>query len=148
MNRRRIGSPIALVLSVLVAAVPVVLGADEGTVSGTVRISPIRVSLGVSETSLTTGKTFRATASVHNIGNVPVGDIVVRLRLDPAGLAVSKPGDRLIAQIKGGRNTSVTWTVCAVSPGTYVLLGQATVGGSTVESGAVVVAVAAGRRSC
>jgi hypothetical protein len=149
MTGRRIGSPITIVIAVLVLTSPVVLAAGEGSLSATVRVSPLQARLELSATSTQVGKTFKATAVVTNVGPSVVKDVTVDLRLDGAGLVIERPGPKTIEQIKPVKAATVSWMVCAASPGTYLLLAQATVAGETVESAARVVTVTAGgRRSC
>jgi hypothetical protein len=68
------------------------------------------------------------------------------LRLEPAGLRVIGAGQREIRQLKAGKWEAATWTLCGATSGSYVILAQATVDGSTIESAARVVTVIAGGR--
>jgi hypothetical protein len=118
-------------------------------VTATLRISPLGVVLDLSSATVPLGKTVQATATVTNWSSAAVRAVAVELRLDPAGLTVKPVGTREIRQIKGARQAAVSWTVCAASLGTYVLLAQATVNGDTVESAARILTVTGtGRKSC
>ena len=147
---RRIGRVAAVVLAALIVGTPMVAAdGSEGRVTATVIVSPLGVTLDVAASSVPVGKAFQARANVTNGWTSVVRDILVELRLDPVGLAVRQDSQREIGQIKGGRSASVSWTVCGMSPGSYVLLVQATVDGATVESVARIVTVTDdGRRSC
>jgi subtilase family serine protease len=145
---RRIGRIVAVVLVVLVVA-PVGVAADEADVGMVVRASPLRVALGISASSVTVGKTFQVKATVTNDGADPASDVRVELRLDPVGLSVHKGSVRTISQVKGGKSASVSWSICATAPGSYVLLAQVDDDGATIESPARIVSVTGtGRRTC
>lgn len=145
----RLGRVAVAVLTVVLAGAPVAVARDGAGMSLTVRANPLGVVLDVSATSLALGKSILAKATVTNAGTASLGDIVVELRLDRAGLAIRKGVERGISEIKGGKTESVTWSICAASPGSYLLLAQATADGATVESAARIVTVTGtGRKAC
>jgi uncharacterized membrane protein len=148
VTTRRIGRIAAILLAVLVAA-PVGVAADENAISVVVRASPLRVALDISAATVPVGKTFQVKATVTNNGADPVRDVMVELRLDPVGLSVHKGSVRTISQVKGGKSASVSWSICATAPGSYVLLAQVDDDGATIESPARIVSVTGtGRRVC
>ncbi|MCI0582792.1 MAG: hypothetical protein L0227_07845 [Chloroflexi bacterium] len=145
---RRIGR-ITVILVVALGAAPLGVAADDSAVSVVVRASPLSIAFDISSASVLVGRTFQAKATVTNDSPETVRDVAVELRLDPAGLSVRKGSQRTISQLRGGKSSSVSWSICATAPGAYVLLAQVTVDGATIESTARIVSVTgASQRAC
>jgi hypothetical protein len=138
---------VAVIVLVLLTA-PAALASDEASLAGRVQVSPIVVSLGLSATTALTGQTVKAQATASNVGAATIRPIVIELRVDPAGVQASK-GPLQISQLKAGKSSTVSWSVCGQVPGSYVVLARATFDGVSIDSGAVLLTVAAGgRKAC
>jgi hypothetical protein len=144
-RRRAIG---ALVGLVLLGSAPTASAAGGGTISSHVRASPLLVVLDLSATGTQVGQPVKAQATVSNLSKSLVKKVTVEMRFDPVGLRINKATTE-IAQIKPGKSTSVSWSVCGQLPGTYVLLARVTLDGVSIDSSARLLTVAAGgKKTC
>ena len=133
----------------LLAAGPATVAGEEAAVTGTVRISPLVITLELEAATVGVGTPVKARATVGNVGIVAVRRVDVALRLDPVGLVLRGPTTRHLQQVREGRSATVPWAMCGSVPGTYVVLAQASADGVTVESAARLLTIAPGnRRSC
>jgi len=148
-SHRRILAITGCAMLVMAGFLPVMPAAagDAGFVIGSVRVFPLVIELSLGASSIGLGHTTRVEASVTNVGPATVQSIVVELRADPAGLAVRNDVVR-IAQLKRGRSTTVSWSVCGAAIGTYVVLARVSAAGASIDSVAQLLSVTPGRRRC
>ncbi|HET7181291.1 MAG TPA: CARDB domain-containing protein [Candidatus Limnocylindrales bacterium] len=149
MIRRRprlAGSAAAAML--LAVAVGGLASADSTSLTATVRVADVVVSvrLAISSTSARVGDTVKATATVVNGGTSRIPTVTVSLRADTTGLRIRGADTIVLTSIAPGRPRTAQWTVCAVQPGTFVLLARVSVGGVSVDSPAVLLSVAGQRK--
>jgi hypothetical protein len=118
---------------------------SSASISASVQVAAIDVELALSAASARVGDKVRADAKVSNVGSTRVADVVVEVRVDTAGLGV-KGGKTTISRLAAGRSTTVSWTLCALQPGNYVVQARAVVAGVAVDSEARLLTVAGIRR--
>lgn len=138
LPRVRLAVPVALLLATSHSIQPgpvAGIGASTGSVAGSVRASPLLVTLGLSAGTAPVGRTIRAEAVVTNMGPAPLRALTVELRADRTGLAIRAPIVQ-VAQLKPGRSTTISWSVCGRAAGSYVLLAHVTAGGDSIDSAA------------
>jgi hypothetical protein len=121
-------------------------GAGSGSVTGSVLVNPLTVSLALSSGSFAVGSPVTATATTHNAGPVPLS-VTVTLTAD-VNLAVAGGVTRTIGTLPANGTAQVSWPLCALAPGGYVLLANATSGPFRTESSAQVLNVSAGSGQC
>ena len=139
---------IALVALALLVPATEVLAAAGGPITGHVRVSPLVVRLDLSATTAPVGQAVGARATVTNVGSSLVRDIQVELRADPVGLRVTKPIVK-IAQLKAGKSTVVSWSICGAVPGSYVVLVRTTESGASIDSAGRVLTITPGaKKAC
>lgn len=119
--------------------------AAGGAIHGTVVANPLAVSFSLSTASIAAGAPFSATATVSNLGAAPLANVDVVLQADSS---VAGASTKHLASIAGGGTASATWQLCALAPGSYVLLAKGQSGAFASESGAQVLQVAAGTTQC
>ena len=137
----------------LVAAVLLALGvvagahaAGSGSITGSVFVNPLTVSLAVSPGSSAVGGSVSATATVRNSGPAPLS-ATVTLTAD-VNLAVAGGATRTIGTLPANGTAQVSWSLCALAPGGYVVLANATSGPYRTDSPAQVLNVSAGSGQC
>jgi hypothetical protein len=136
--------------AVLLLALVLVGGAQAaggGSVGGSVVPNPLQVTLALSSGSSSVGAQSTATATAHNLGAVVLANVVVTLSADP-NLAVAGGTIRTIGSIAGGGSAQVSWQVCPLGPGGFVVLAEATAGSFSAGSPAQVLSVSAGPGQC
>jgi hypothetical protein len=119
--------------------------ATGGSVSASVVANPAVVAFSLSSTSVAAGSPFSATATVSNLGTLPLSSVNVTLQLDST---IGGAGTKTLASIAGGGTGSVSWQLCGPVPGNYVLLAKAQFGGFSSESSAQVLQITAGTAKC
>jgi hypothetical protein len=139
----RLGATILLALGIVAGA----HAAGSGSITGTVRVNPLRVSLTLSATSTSVGGAVSATATVVNGGGAPIASGSVALVADP-NLAVSGGETRPFGTIPGTGSVQAFWPLCALRPGGYVVVAVATAGPYQANSAAQVLNVTAGPGQC
>ena len=139
MRLRRGGLATLVALALLVQATDV-LAVAGGAVTGHVRASPLVVTLDLSATTAPVGQVVQARASVTNLASSLVRDITVELRADPLGLRVTKPIVK-VAQLKAGKSMALSWSICGLAPGAYVVLVRTTESGASFDSAARVLTI-------
>lgn len=142
---RRIRAGAAALAVVLAIGMPGSLDADSASIQASVRVSPITVRLEISAAQLRAGDTTRALATVTNLGPVKLSSVRVELRVDTAGVHVRGDAVSTISKLQPGHSATVSWTICAVEQGNFVVLAHATVEGGSVDSPARLLSVS-GRR--
>jgi hypothetical protein len=124
-------------------------GAGAGSlVRGTVTANPLVVSSSLSADHVDVGGRVTATATIRNLGSQALSGVAATLQLESPGLAVDGDVTRPIPSLAAGGTASVSWQVCGVSPGNYVVVAQATAGSLTAASPGSLLAVRAGAGSC
>ncbi|MBI2780295.1 MAG: hypothetical protein HYX55_00675 [Chloroflexi bacterium] len=152
MSRRRrlaIPGPLVVLTALLLAtATAGSVNAESASITASVQVASVvvSVSLTVSSGSIRIGDTAKAVATVANVGTARATKVLVSLRVDAAGLRVKGSDPVTITRLQPGRSKSVTWSVCGLQPGTYVLLARAIVDGGSVDSPAVLVSVIGQRK--
>ena len=121
--------------------------ASTGTVTGTVAVNPLEVSLALTPAQVAVGQYAAATATVRNLGAAPLSGATATLRLNP-GLTLAGSATRSIPPLAGGGSAQVAWTVCAATPGSYLLIASAQAGGAGADSSAQLLQAQAGPGTC
>ena len=136
-----------------VAAVLLALGvvagahaAGSGSITGSVLVNPLTVSFALSSGSSAVGSPVSATATVRNSGPAPVS-VTVTLTAD-VNLAVAGGATRTIGTLAANGTAQVSWSLCALASGGYVVLANATSGPYRTDSPAQVLNVSAGSGQC
>jgi hypothetical protein len=119
--------------------------AAGGAIHGTVVANPLAVSFSLSTASVAAGTPFGATATVSNLGAAPLASVDVTLQADSS---IAGAVTRHIASIAGGATATVAWQLCALAPGSYVVLAKGQTGGFPAESAAQVLQVGTGTTPC
>lgn len=122
--------------------------AESASITASVQVASVvvSVSLTVSSGSMRVGDTVKAVATVSNSGTARASKVLVSLRVDAAGLRVKGADPVTINGLQPGHSKSVSWSVCGLQAGNYVLLARVTVDGASVDSPAVVLSVTGQRR--
>lgn len=122
--------------------------AGSGGVESRIQVSPVLVALEISASTAAAGERIQVRVTVTNVGPRSLRGIALEVRADPDGLRLSRSAAE-IANLRPGSTASAQWTVCARSPGAYVMVAVATVDGASIESGARVLTVIPGvARAC
>ena len=151
--RRRHLHRLVTIAAALAIASPALMGADraaasDGSVTGHVHAFPIVAAFTLTTSSIQVGQTVKAEARITNIGTATLRGITVEIRADRAGLAVKAPLVQ-IGSLKPGKSTTVTWSVCGRTAGSYVLLVHVTQAGTSIDSVARLLLVTpGGKRAC
>lgn len=136
----------AFVLALLLVAVMTGSSNAESTsINASVRIASVEVTLSLSTLAARVGDTVRAQVAVTNLGSTLLSTVTVELRGDSPGLSVRGAVTATVSRLKAGHTTTLTWKLCALQEGNYVVLARATADGASVDSTARVVSIA-GRR--
>jgi hypothetical protein len=61
-------------------------------------------------------------------------------------VSLKGPATAAVPKLQPGQSATVTWNLCALRPGQYVLLARATAGGVATDSAARVLTIAGQRR--
>ena len=122
-------------------------GATAAAVDGRVLISPVAVSLEIAPTNALAGQPVAARAAVSNIGPSTISRVSVRLRV-ASGLVVRGRQPQSIRRLAPGASASVSWSVCGLSPGSYLVFAEATFGSIVVDSPARVLTIHPGPGRC
>jgi len=141
---------VALALAVALAAPGATIGGggSSAAIDGSVRVSPLLVTLVLSASTAKLGETVKAEARVTNLGTSTLKGIGLELRADRVGLAIHRPFAD-VSQLKPGKSTAVSWTVCSRSAGSYVLLVRASIGGLAMDSPAQLLQILpSSRKTC
>lgn len=117
-------------LAALLAALAASLGGDargasSGAVGAFVRANPLAVSLSLSDARVPAGSELTAFAAISNLGAESRSNVELTLRLDPTGLAVEGGELRTMPVLPGNTTGTVSWTLCGVSPGAYLVMVRA-----------------------
>jgi hypothetical protein len=146
---RRPGYP-AIALAILVSAVNAgSLNAASASISASVEVAAHEVMLALSSAEVRVGDIVRADATLTNLGSSRLTGISVELRVDPTGIKVR--GDELlvVSRLQPRRTAMVSWKLCALQVGNYLVLVRATAGGVSVDSPARLLTVSGQRpRGC
>jgi hypothetical protein len=110
-------------------------GADGGSITGSVAVlsSPLTVTLTLSPPLTSVGGFVSATATVVNAGSAPVSNVTVVLGGD-ANVAISLGDTRSIGTIPGNSSATAGWSLCALAPGSYLVIAQASAGSQRADS--------------
>jgi hypothetical protein len=133
-------------LSALVAVTPA-WATDELGVTASVRVSPITVALDLSASTVRVGQAVTARVIAINVSSQTVRSVTLGLRFERAGLALRGATSSRLTQLKAGRAGEVSFKLCGAAVGSYLVLAQADVGGSTIESPARLLVVTDGRHT-
>jgi hypothetical protein len=144
-RRRRLGAPLLAVLLALVTAGSLE-AESSASIEATVQVTAIDVQLALSTSSARVGDKLGADATVSNLGSTRLAAIEVELRVDTAGLGIKGNGKTTVSKLAAGRSATVSWSICALQPGNYVVLARAVVAGVAVDSQARLLAVTGVRR--
>jgi hypothetical protein len=146
LTQRHLIGPVAIGLALLVATAA---GADGGgRVVGTVRASPLVISMRVQATEVRAGKLFAAAALATNIATTPLAEVALTLRAD-ASIRIVRATPTALGTLNGHSSRGAAWALCATSPGNYVIFSRVTAAPDWVaESEARLVTVSGSRRNC
>ena len=147
MAGRRLAQALALAVAFAVPASGAVDAATDGTVTGRVLASPIDLALRIQPSMGTTGSWLTAVATVRNLGLTVLRSITVRLRA-AVGLVVRPATARSVRRLASGSAASVSWSICGLAPGAYLVFAEASYGAVIVDSAARVITITSGSRSC
>jgi hypothetical protein len=141
--------PLVVAMGVSLLAPGLIRADGTLSVSGSVSVSSIVVTLTLSATEIVVGKTVRADAIVQNVSPVRISNVVVELRAPSEGLRIKSATTQTISKLKPGASADVSYAVCGLDAGAYLLLARATVDGQTIESAARLLIVLPGTgRGC
>jgi hypothetical protein len=121
------------------------VSAESAAINANVQVQAIQVDLGLSASEVQAGDKLRARATVANVGPGAVR-VSVELRFDQRGVSLKGPATAAVPKLQPGQSATVTWNLCALRPGQYVLLARATAGGVATDSAARVLTIAGQRR--
>jgi hypothetical protein len=119
--------------------------AGGGSISGTVVATPLALAISLSSTSVPSGSQFSATASVSNLGTSSLSNVDVTLQADSN---IAGASTKRLASIAGGSTVSVTWQLCSLAPGSYVLLTKGQSGSFSAESSAQLLQITSSSGKC
>jgi hypothetical protein len=137
-------------LAAVVLALALVGGAHAaggGSISASVVANPLAVTLAVSPVQVVVGGGATATATVRNLGSLQLTGVEVTLRADP-GLALGGGATRSLGTLAGLASGTVSFPICGLAAGNYLLVASATTGVFTSESAAQLLQVTAGSGQC
>jgi hypothetical protein len=137
------------ILATVLLALGLVAGAHaagSGSINGSVLVNPLTVSLALSAGSSAVGSPVSATATARNSGPAPLS-VTVMLTAD-VNLAVAGGATRTIGTLAANGTAQVSWSLCALAPGGYVVLANATSGPFRTDSAGQVLNVSAGSGQC
>ena len=144
-RRRHFGAPFLAVLLALVTAGSLE-AESSASIEATVQVTSIDLQLALSASSARVGDKLRADATVTNLGSSRLASIDIELRVDTAGLGIKGNGKTTVSKLAAGRSATVSWSICALQPGSYVVQARALVAGVAVDSQARLLAVTGVRR--
>jgi hypothetical protein len=136
---------VVLALALLVTVTPPARAADEASVAGIIRVSPITVALELSASTVRVGQPVTALVTVTNHGTETVRSVTLSLRLEPVGLIQKGSTSSRLSQLKAGRSGEVSFKLCGATVASYLILAQAELDGATIESPARLLVVTEGR---
>ena len=136
-----------LTLAVLLAATPPARAADEVGVTATFRVSPIVVALELSAPTVRVGQAVTARVTATNLGSQTLRSVTVSVRFEPVGLVPKGASSSRLSQLKAGKSGEVSFKLCGAAVGSYLVLAQAELDGSTIESPARLLMVTEGGRN-
>lgn len=148
-GRRAAGPPVAALIALLLAATMAgSASAESASITASVQVASIVMSVAVtiSSPAARVGDTVKAAATVTNGGTARTSNVRVSLRVDAAGLAIKGANPVTIAQLQPGHAKSVSWSLCALQAGNYLVLARVTVDGVSIDSPAVLLSVAGQRK--
>jgi hypothetical protein len=137
----------ALAVAAAIACTSRSEGAGFGTVGASVTVSPLLVTLSLSTADGLVGEPILARASVTNAGLAALANAALTLRADPTGLRVGGSNPRPLGELESGRTRSVSWQLCGLQPGSYVVLARATASGFGADSRAATLRLAPAERA-
>lgn len=146
---RRPRVALSAVMAVLLAATTAgATTAESASITASVQVASVVISvqLLLSAGTARVGDTVKATALVANLGTARASKVLVSLRVDSAGIRVKGTDPVTISGLQPGHPKSVTWSVCALQAGNYLLLARVTVDGASVDSPAVLLSVTGQRK--
>lgn len=135
---------LVLALGVLGPGMPA-RAADEASVAGSVRVSPIAVALELSASTVRVGQSVTARVTAINLGSETVRSLTLGLRFEPVGLVQKGSTSSRLNQLKADRSAEVSFKLCGAAVGSYLILAQAELDGATIESPARLLVVTEGR---
>jgi hypothetical protein len=116
-------------------------------VTGTFHVSPIVVGLELSTPTVRIGQSVTVRVTATNLGVETVRSVTLSLRFEPVGLVQKGATSSRLDQLKAGRSDAVSFRLCGAAVGSYVVLAQAELDGTTIESPARLLVVTEGRRA-
>ena len=119
--------------------------AEGGFVSGNVVANPLAVALSLQPASVPVGSPLNATATVSNLGTGALTNVDVTLQADSS---IAGGSTKRIASLAGGGTATVTWQLCAVTPGSYILLAKGQTASFNAESAGQLLQVASSSAQC
>ena len=103
-------------------------------VTGRVAVSPVTVALDVTARRGHHDATTQARATITNLGATSIERVVVVLRASPDAVSIRPDREQVIRRLAAASGSTLTWTVCGRSPGSYELTARITIGGATLVS--------------
>lgn len=137
----------AVLLAMVVAAATAgSINAEATSITASVSVIPIAIALDLSTLNARVGEAVRVRATITNAGPTLVTNVTVELRVNTSGLRVRGGPTATISRLQPGRSAAVTWTVCPIQGGSYLVLARASVGEALIESDARLLTVAGQRK--
>jgi hypothetical protein len=115
----------ALLAIALAPAVPTAAATSGATATATVRINPLSIELDLPPRTPTAGQQIRARATIRNLGDTPVTDLIATLHVSESNITITDGVDRDLGTFDGGDRTQTAWQLCTEQPGTYLVLVRA-----------------------
>jgi len=107
------------------SASPTAAMRSAGSVTARIAIDPLRVTLALTSSTAATGTNVHLTESVLNGGKIALTG--VSALIEPlSNVTVDPTRSQTIGTLSSGAKTSVLWTMCASTAGTYVVVAEAT----------------------
>jgi hypothetical protein len=117
----------AIVSAVLIGGVAgAAFAARTGGVIGFVVANPLDTSVTLSESKVNVGDRITLTARAKNLGSGALRPVMLTVRFDPSGFAFRDGATRKIPILPRAGRAQVSWDVCALAAGRYVVLVTAT----------------------
>jgi hypothetical protein len=136
----------ALAVAAAIACTSRSEGAGFATVGASVTVIPLLVTLSLSTAEGLIGEPILARASVTNAGPAALANAALTLRADPTGLRVGGSNPRPLGVLGSAQTSTVSWQLCGLQPGSYVVLARATASGFGADSPAAMLRLASADR--
>jgi hypothetical protein len=120
-----IGTAAALVALALAPAGPTAAATSSTAISARVQINPLTIGLDLPPRAPFAGQQVRARATIRNLGDTPVHDLVATIHLSEPNITVTDGAERDLGTVEGGERGQAGWQLCSQQPGAYLILVRA-----------------------